>query len=234
MKFLPAVPSSFLPVAGLVSLLAGCATSTPFQVDASRRPDPGAAPRFSYQLVSANPDFAAGHTNVARMSRALRTALSSRGLFEAPAGVAPQLDIEFDFGLEGPRIISRESTIRAPGPESHRPIGGFSFEGTAERLDEGPTVVAEDRTVVDQVRLYRKFLRVTARRSGHAVDQAPPLPLWSVFVENEDESRDLARYLTLMAAAAMDTLGEDTTAPRSVKLTRRDGRVLFVQAEMTD
>jgi hypothetical protein len=182
-------------------------------------------------LIDHTPPGAVTELVFARAAADIRTALSSKGLFEAPAGVAPQFEVEIDFGLEGPVqktlthtepvYVSASSAPRSPGS---RGADDFGSAGLPRKIGE--------RTVTTTVTVHRKFLRLTARAVRARDDDQPRPVLWSVVVTNEDESDDLVRYIRLMAAAAMDVIDKDTGAERRVVLTNHDGRVAFVAQGM--
>jgi hypothetical protein len=233
------LPPAF-PVIALALLCGGCANTYRFQVDAVAQRGQTQEPRYSYRLVPAMPDSDVNSLLSRRLARHLKTALSSKGLFEAPAGVEPALKIAFYTRLEGPFVVTHtvtEPVVRyglvstmdgspVEGPGANAPSGGA--------VEMGPPEYGPSRLVVRQVREYRKSLRLTAHRAGQAVAAAPAEPLWSVSVETQDESRNLDRYVHLMVAAAMDAIGEDLKTPRRLRLTDRDGRVLFVQTGLQD
>lgn len=211
------------------ALLSGCSSSSQFSVDAVRRADAHLAPHLSYRLVLSAAADAAALSPLAeqRLLRDIRTALSSRGLFEAPAGVTPALEVEIDFGLEGP--VQRELTYTEPvyvtAPSAPRTsgragAGDFSPAGLPRRLG--------DRQVTKIVSLFPKFLRLTARETSDEAGEGRT-PLWSVVVCNEDQSDDLARYTRLMAAAAMDYIDVHASAGEQVVLSYADGRVQFIE-----
>lgn len=214
----------------------GCTSGYRFDVDAVTHHAGDSELRLSYRLVPATPDRGDHDLQMLRAARDVKTALSSKGLFEAPAGIASQLDIEYDFGIEGPIIVTRthiEPVVRyglvhsidgSPAESS-----GTSLPGSGSGVVEvGPPEYGTGRVVTMRIKEYRKFLRLTARPSRTMAGDRS-VPTWSVVVENQDESDNLAKYVRLMTAAAMDVIGEDTTSVRSIKLTDRDGRVLFVQ-----
>lgn len=209
-------------------LLAGCATSSRFSVDAVRRPEAANVPRLSYRFIgSPTLEFGRASTLVQeRFWRDARTALSSKGLYEAPPGVTPALEVEIDFGLEAPVQHLRTHTepvyvVAAPGRSRGDETGSHPL----------PRKIGE-RTVNTTVTLYPKFLRVTAREARSVATIQTSAPLWSVVVTNEDESDDLGRYARLMLAAAMDHLDTQSAPGTSVVLNYADGRVAFIAQGM--
>ena len=50
------------------------------------------------------------------------------------------------------------------------------------------------------------------------------------YVKNKDQSDDLRKYLPLMAAAAIEYLGENTDSQQEIKVKEGDESVSFVKA----
>jgi hypothetical protein len=112
----------------------------------------------------------------------------------------------------------------APRMSGHAGADDF---GSAPR----PRKIGE-REVTTTVLLYTKFLRLSAREAGTSPAEPPGPPLWSVVVTNEDQSDDLVRYTRLMAAAAMDYIGEQSPHGQTILLSYADGRVRFIEQGM--
>ena len=107
--------SSALCVATVVvaGFLCGCTTGARFTVQAERRDGvPVAAP--SYRLKPGAGLSASGESPAlsAQVQRDVRAALASRGLYAAPEGVVPNLEITVDVG-QGP---ARSKTLRHTAP----------------------------------------------------------------------------------------------------------------------
>ncbi len=204
----------------------GCATQYRFAVESIKQSDP-AVPRLSYRLVDARPGTRTGDALFERVAGDVRTALSSRGLYAAPAGTTPQLIIEVDYGISAPVVKRgvRQEPVYLEMPAS-------IYGGTSSR-DSGRSRITQPHLlgmadVPFTITTYQKFFRLTARENEPATDGATPRQVWSVLVTNEDGSDKLPIYTRLMVAAAMDHIGEDVPDERRVVLTRRDDRVAFV------
>lgn len=229
-SFLPcsmrlAPPGLITPVCLAAAMLAGCTTTHQFSVDAIRRDATSEPPiRAAYRLVlspavAADPEAAALTDPV---QQDVITALSAHGMFAAPAGVIPQLEVEVDFGLEGPVRQQRTHTepVYAIAPRA---------SGRAGANDRGcglPRRIGE-RTVTRTVVVYRKFLRLTARVIEAGREERAPV--WSVVVTSESESADLQQEMPLLVAAAMDHVDRSTATGFAVELSDRDPRVAFVR-----
>ncbi|HEX9781999.1 MAG TPA: hypothetical protein VGA56_04605 [Opitutaceae bacterium] len=220
----------FSALGALAALSTGCATHYKYGVEAVNQAADGNA-HLSYQLVDVRPGAKAGDPLFSRASRDVQTALSSKGLYAAPAGTTPHLVIEVDFGISAPVVthrIRKEPVFvmvpRASGLSAS--YGGDLRSGRMEPL------YLESREIPYIVTTYEKFLRLTAREHGPSSAGSRGRQIWSVFVANQDKSDQLARHVRLMAAAAMDHIGRDLASERRVVLTMRDGRVVFVERGM--
>ena len=88
--------------------------------------------------------------------------------------------------------------------------------------------------VPKQVTIYEKYLRITARENKIASEGRPPAELWSIQASAEDESKDLRKYLPIMASATMDYIGEDSTNQKVVKVKADGPGVEFVRKGMLE
>src|SRR5258707_13541928 len=83
-----------------------------------------------------------------------------------------------------------------------------------------------------QVTIYEKYLRLTARENKPANEGRPPPELWNVQVSAEDESKDLRKYLPIMASVTIDYIGKDSSNQRTVKVRENGAGVEFVKRGM--
>ena len=200
----------------------GCATHYQFDIESIRQSNP-AVPQLSYRLVDARPDSRTGDALFERVAGDVRTALSSRGLYAAPAGTTPHLIIEVDYGISAP--VVKRGVRQEP---VYLEMPGSIYGGTSSR-ESGRTRVTQPHLlgmadVPFEITTYQKFLRLTARENEPVTDGATPRQVWSVLVTNEDGSDKLPVYTRLMVAAAMDHIGADVPDERRVVLTR-EGRM---------
>ena len=142
----------------------------------------------------------------------VRIALSGCGLYEAPAGVRPELTIEVDCGVTAPRSEKRTRTVPVVTP----PPNG-QLQGTTPL-----TWVTSDYRVT----VCFKYLMVTARARGSAAT------LWRVQAVLNNESSELDPCLPLLAAAVMNHVGHDTRGTRTITLSDRDADVAFINQGM--
>lgn len=210
-------------------LLSGCASTSRFSVDATRNGEANAAVRTSYRIVSTNPELSDDDARVATALNSVKTALSSKGWFEAPSGAAADMTIEVDFGM-GPPVthVVREVNLAVQIP-------AYAVPAARPRTSPAPdwyrTFNSDGYLVtVTRTTLREKFLRVTARENVAGSDvHVPERELWSVYVTNDDASNELESKLPMLVAAAMDSFGTNATNAHEVALSARDARVAFVE-----
>ncbi|MGH8019332.1 MAG: hypothetical protein ACREIA_13775 [Opitutaceae bacterium] len=224
----------------MIFVLGGCATTYRFKVDAVRNQDVQ-EPKQAYTIVSANPEMDTEDLRFKEAEAYVKTALSSKGMFEAPPGADSQMVVEVDFGMEEPR--TKFQTVSEP---VYALVGGGTRTVTVPVTDsKGNTryvtyvvydppqrelIGFRDRVITYQV--YEKYLRITARETPGQAGDRPPRELWSVYVVNEDENDDLREYVPLMVSAAMDSINENASSKKDVVLKETDERVVFVKKGM--
>lgn len=230
------------PAVVLALLAAGCATGAyNVKVDAITRPVP--ANVQSYQLKSKNPAMGEENLRYKEAADFVRTALSGKGLYEAPNKDTADMVVEIDYGMEAPRTkIERVSVpiyAQVGGGVRYDTVpvsdgrGNMSLRTIAVYDPPRSELIGYD-DVPRQVTIYEKYLRITARENKAASEGRPPNELWSVTATAEDESKDLRKYLPVMAAATVDYIGRDT-GQQAVVRVRGDGEgVDFIRRKMAD
>ncbi len=208
----------------VVLLAAGCASSRRFRVDAIKSAEPAEEP-VAYVIASGHPDLGSGDLAFDAVAHGVRTALSSKGWYEAADLAHAGQIVEIDFGCQGPvrHLVVYTSNMPAP----------FSAPGIPLRLNAAdPTHPGIGNGMINHVNVYKeydKFLRITAREA-HAADGRPARQLWSVFVQRRDGVGKLDGYVSMLVAAAMDYVDENLPEPIDVDLRPDDDRVAFVEA----
>lgn len=232
----------FVPAVAFALLGGGCAsTSYDVKVDAITRPVP--AQVQSYRLKSRNPALGEENLRYKEAADFVRTALSGKGLYEAPNEDRADMVVEIDYGMEAPRTKVERVSV---------PV--YAQVGGGVRYDTIPVVDARGNTslrtvavyepprseligyddVPRQVTIYEKYLRITARENRAASEGRPPNELWSVTATAEDESKDLRKYLPVMAAATVDYIGRDTGQQAVVRVKGDGEGVEFIRRKMAD
>lgn len=233
----PFRPRRLVPFLLATLLLAGCVTSTEVKVDSLAKPN--AASAVSYQIRNKNPALEEDSLRYREAAGLVRTALSGRGLYEAPAGVKPDLIVDLDFGLGAP--VSRRETVSEPvymtvpgRLRTERVQVGTDAQGrpvyqTVTVQDPPSTEFAGYREYQITVTVYEKFLRLSARENKDAVEGRPPAEIWTIDVTSEGESRDLRKHLPILVAASIDFVGQDSKGQKVLRIKDTDKDVAFVK-----
>src|SRR5512140_2090871 len=99
-----------IAVVGSAVLLAGCGSpSYEVKVDALTRPVTANAQ--SYRLKSKNPALGDESLRYKEAAEYVRTALSGKGLYEAPNEEAADMIVELDYGMEAPRTKIEQVSV---------------------------------------------------------------------------------------------------------------------------
>jgi hypothetical protein len=215
---------------------AGCATRHEIKVDAISQPS--SKEIASYKLKTKVPPGEADSLRVQEATVFIKTALSGRGLYEASNPEQADVVVDVDFGIESPRVRMEISSV----PIYAQVGGGVRYEQVSVRDAKGNvssrTVPVYDpprtemigyRDVLTPVSIYEKYLRISAHENKATVEGRPPAEIWSVSVKSEDESKDLRKYLPLLASASVDYIGKETTTEEVVKVGESDATVTFVK-----
>jgi hypothetical protein len=233
---------SLVPSLVAVLLAGGCASpSYDVKVDAITRPV--VADVQSYQLKSKNPALGEENLRYKEAADFVRTALSGKGLYEAPDPDAADIVVEVDFGMEAPRTkIERVSVpvyAQVGGGVRYDTVpvvdarGNTSFRTVAVYQPPRSELIGYDKSP-RHVTIYEKYLRITARENKPASEGRPPNELWSVTATAEDESKDLRKYLPIMAAATGDYIGRDTGQQAVVRVKGDAEGVDFIRRGMSE
>ncbi|MEO5960282.1 MAG: hypothetical protein ABIZ49_13255 [Opitutaceae bacterium] len=220
------------PFLSAIALIAsGCNTSSThaIKVDAIAKPTAGEAQ--SYRIKSKDPRLGEENLRYREAADFIKTALSGKGMYEATADDRADVIVELEYGLDAPRTKLESRSV----PIYAQVGGGVRYETIPTTDSRGNTtmrsvavyepprseLVGYDE-MMGQVTIYEKYLRITARENKASNEGRPPPELWSVHVSAEDESKDLRKYLPVMASATIEYIGKDSTNQKVVKV-REDG-----------
>ena len=226
---------SFAGVIAL-ALASGCATKYEMKVDSISQP--AAKEVTSYQIKTKTPPTEADSLRVQEATGFIKTALSGKGLYEAPDPETADVIVNVDYGLEPPKVRLERSTVpvyaQTGGGVIYKQIpmidaAGRSSPRTVAVYEPPRTEMIGYQEVVMPVEIYEKYLRITARENKPVMEGKAPTELWSVHVKSEDESKDLRKYLPLLASASADYIGKDTHTEKTVKVGENDPAVTFVK-----
>jgi hypothetical protein len=219
---------------------AGC-TSNSYKVKVDAIAKPVRSDTQSYVLKSKDPRL--GEENLRHREAAdfVRTALSGKGLYEAPSADKADMVIELDYGMEAPRSkIERVSVpiyAQVGGGVRYESVpvtdsrGNTGFRTVAVYVPPRSEVVGYDE-VPRMVTVYEKYMKITARENKSASEGRPPAELWSVHASTEDESKDLRKYLPIIASATVDFIGQDSSNQKTVKVRADGAAVEFIRKGM--
>lgn len=191
--------ASLLPVL----LLAGCSVIHDVTIDAIS--DRSRTLGVSYRLEVIDPSGGVEVETQALAVRTVQDALAARGLYEAPAGVQPDMVIEarYERGPGHIKIVTERNTDILLGP--------------------GITPPPNSRAVV----VFDKTLELTARAPVPPGSNQAGAELWSVKTKIVDTKQDMATYLPALASAAIDYIGENPGRELTVPLEASQAAVLL-------
>ena len=242
----------FAAIVGVAAvLLSGCNSTKTYtvQVDAIAAPvevGQPSEPVQSYHIRSYNPKLDESSLRYKEVADYVRTALSGKGMYEAPSPDKADVVIDIDYGMDAPRIkfetVSNPVYHQKPGEISQivvrvpvrNPVTGEI--GYVERLT---TVRGPDRIElvgmqesIQPVIVYEKYLKLSARANQEAVEGRAPPEVWSVNVSAEDNSQELRKYMPILASATADYIGTNTKESKPIKISEDDEVVSFVKRGM--
>lgn len=215
----------FRPLLPLVAVLvaAGCAgTRHEVKVESTSLGRPVRAQ--SFRITSADPALGEENLRYKEAADYVRTALSGRGLFEAPSADRAEVVVEIEYGMRTPRSVRTRANLPVSAPT---PAGG-------PRESARPSLAGYDLAPASATPTYEKYLRVTARESQGGPEGRPPAELWSVRAAAEDGSNDLRRYLPVLASALVETIGVETGRPITVRVVDDGAAVGFIRRGMDE
>jgi hypothetical protein len=248
-------PANSVPVPALglfaaaVVLLAGCSTSTyTVQVDAIAQPATAqtGAPQQSYHIRSKNPKLDESSLRYKEVSDYVKTALSGKGMYEAPKPELADVVIDIDYGMDAPRVkfetiempieVETEGSkviVEEPFPIRDREgkVVGIGYRQVVH-ITPGRTEIIGMREEVIPVIVYEKYLKISARENKEASEGRAPTEVWSVNVSAEDKSQELRKYIPILASATADYIGTNTKESKPVKIGENDEVVKFVKKGM--
>lgn len=227
-------------VIGLAAL-AGCNTTTHrVRIDAEvNTPPAGTPPPQSFWIKSRQADPRIETLRYHEAIGHIKTALSGRGLYEAPNEAAADMVIEVDYGAAPKRQrVEVEETRQgrsstAPSAAATADASGATPAPTAETTADAEVSAERRGEIMIDVSLFKKHLTLEARRNrARAGDADGPEMLWRVRVENEDESKDLRKYVPILASATIDYIAAETNGERELVIDEQGHDVGFVKKGM--
>jgi hypothetical protein len=227
-------------VSAVALLFSGCASSTVVKVDSLAKPNAGEA--ISYEIKNKNPLVTDDSLRYKEAAGFVKTALSGKGMYEAPPGAKPDMVVDLDYGL-GPPISRREMLsepiyMSVPGQvRTERVQVGTDSRGqpiyqTVTIQDPPTTEFVGFREYEVTVTVYEKFLKLSARENKESTEGRPASEIWTVDVTSEGQSRDLRKNLPVLVAASIDYIGKDSQGQKTIRIKDGDQDVAFVKKGM--
>lgn len=232
-----ALPSLLFAAAGLL-FCSGCTSTYEMKVDALTRPkiEPGS----SYRIVNRNPNVESDSLHYKEIEKAVKTALSGKGMYEAADAAKADVIVNLDYGVNPPRVTeehrsepvfqSTPGQMRSETVQTGVDRRGNPIYSTIVTQDPPRTEYIGDEDYIVPVVTYEKYLRLSARENKVTEEGKQPLEVWSVDVTSEGSSNNLRRYIPIMAAATIGYIGKDTSGEKKIKLSdTKDGDLAFVK-----
>ena len=246
MKSTPVVPSAQASLLiAFAALLGGCSTTTyVVQVDAiaqAAEPVTTTQPQ-SYEIRTTNPKMDEGSLRYKEVAGFVKTALSGKGMYEAPRPDKADVVIDIDYGIDSPRVKfdtqAQPVYAQTGGGVRYEQVPVFDPKGlligyrTVAIAQPVRTELIRFEDVVRPVIVYEKFLKISARSNKETVEGRQPPEVWSVNVSAEDESKELRKYLPILASATADYIGTNSKQEKPIKLKENDEVVGFIKKGM--
>jgi hypothetical protein len=220
--------------------LAGCANTYEVKIDSLSKPK--AEPAISYKIQNGNPLVSDDSLRYKEASGFVRTALSGKGLYEAPEGVTPDLVVNLDYGV-GPPQMHRETVsvpvyVTAPGQTHYETVqvgtdkAGNPIYSTVAVMDPPHTELAGYRDEVVTTIVYEKYLRLSASENKPAAEGRPPSQVWTIDATSEGQSHDLRKNLPILVAASIDYIGTDSHGQKVIHIKDGNPDIAFVKKGM--
>lgn len=218
-----------IPVLLAALAFAGCATPVHrVRIEATVNPPPAGAPApQSFWIKSRQNDPRVETLRYHEAIGHIKTALSGRGLYEAPNEAAADMVIEVDYGAAPKRQRVEVEDSRRDAPRRERGTDGDETAIAQAEPDDSPEARGE---IMIDVSTFRKHLTLEARQNRAKPASADgPEFLWRVRVENEDESKDLRKYVPILASATIDYIAAETGGEKEVTVDENGKDVAFVK-----
>ena len=222
------------------ALFGGCATTHQVKVDSLAKPN--AEQSVSYEIKNKNPLVTEDSLRYKEAAAYVKTALSGKGLYEAPPGVKADIVVDLDYGVGPPQMrretVSEPVYITIPGQvRTERVQVGTDSQGrpiyqTVTVQDPPTTEFAGFREYQITVTVYEKYLKMSAKENKEMVEGRPPQEVWTVDVISEGESRDIRKSLPVLAAASIDFIGKDSQGQKTIRIKDSAADIAFVKKGM--
>jgi hypothetical protein len=215
----------------------GCASTYQIRVNATHRDVPAGRDIASYHIAAKDPVVAADSLRYQEIAQHVRTALSARGLYEAPDAERGDMVVEIDYGVAAPRVKTVNYSVPVFTQSGWGNYDGPLAEGRsappdrlAASLDSSSKELVAFNDLQSRVIVREKHISICARDNAPAAEGRPPVEFWRIDVSVENEGRDLRAHLPILVSAAMDQIGTTTTCVMTLKAD--DEAVRFIKKGM--
>lgn len=208
------------------------------KVNSAAKPQAKAA--ISYRIESHNPGIDTSTLRYLEAENFVKTALSGKGMYEAPKPELADMVVELDYGI-GPPLLSRKpvsepifenvpGVTRTETVQTGVDVRGNPIFSTVISQEPSRQEYIGDRDSMVPVTLYEKHLTVTAHENKEAAEGKAPRTVWGVQVTSEDESKDLRKYLPVLIAASIEYIGKDSGGEiKTIRVNEKDPAIAFVK-----
>jgi hypothetical protein len=217
MNSIPSLCLMLALTAAAFSWLTGCSTAYDVRLDSISRANLPAGKSSSYAIRNKNPAIATDTLRYNEAADRIRTALSGRGLWEAPSEAAAEMIVELDYDIDPAHTVYKAAEVPVYVPTC--PVVGQM----APRELIGQTVAPVPNVVCE------KHLSVSCRENEPAVEGRPTAELWRISVSIEDARTDLRECLPVLASVVMDQIGTTTDGVTTKRVDLRDSAVDFIK-----
>jgi hypothetical protein len=221
-------------------LLAACVTTHEVKIDSLAKPK--AEDAISYEIRNRNPLVEDDSLRYKEAANMVKTALSGRGMYEAPPNVKPDVVVDLDYGVGPPQqrkeTVSEPVYITIPGQiRTERVQVGTDAQGrpiyqTITVQDPPTTEFAGYREYLVTVIVYEKYLKLSAHDNKEPVEGQPVQQVWTVDVTSEGESRDIRKNLPVLVAASIDYIGKDSQGQKTIRIKENNSDIAFIKKGM--
>lgn len=214
-------------VACAVGLLAGCTHAPVHEVRVDAIAQPEAEKKISYRIEPRNLDTDETSLRYKEVKAHVVTALSGRGMYEAPVSGKADLIIVIEYGVGPPHIFERrvrQNKVETRTREVPMPEGGS--------VPMSETVITGEEIVLIPENHHEKYLRMVATENHTSAEGRAP-QVWVIDASSDGPSADLRKYLPILAAASIEHIGRNTDGPVVIRLKDEpDGAIDFVKKGM--
>ena len=167
----------------------------------------------------------------------VKTALSAKGMFEAPNPAKADMDVTYSYEIKQRRRLREwdEPVYRRQGGGSRQleqvevgtDAGGNPVYSQVNTAPPSEMVVDMIHHSADEI-VYVKELHLVATERKPATPDTPAR-VWDISISYEDPDPSMDKSMPLLAGAGCDLIGTNTNGPVVVRLHDKDEVVAFIK-----